>query len=211
MTDTLTRRGSERFAMLYRSAARSLCDPYLIAVYWCIADHADEEGRCWPGIGRIGKETGMSEDKASKCVRELERRGLLRVTARTENGRKTSHEYVLLDVDYAPARSGIDTAGTGIVSTRSERHEVDPPFEVDLNDLDGSQKRGAEAKGPLTKESQMHRSPQAQRRADRAAAQSGSKPRVTDAGKVTRPAYTRQRDRIAEQFDELDRLQKEGS
>jgi DNA-binding transcriptional regulator YhcF (GntR family) len=50
-------------------------------VLWVIADHANDkgDGLSWPSHAKIQADTGMSKSTIIRAVKELERRGIIRV------------------------------------------------------------------------------------------------------------------------------------
>lgn len=46
----------------------------------CLADHADDEGICYPSIARVAERTRMSPRQATRIIRELEDSGYVAVT-----------------------------------------------------------------------------------------------------------------------------------
>ena len=66
------------------------------AVYMYLKDHADSEGRCWPGIRTIAAELGFSRSTVKRALDELCGAGLLtREPRRRDNGGRTSNLYWL--------------------------------------------------------------------------------------------------------------------
>ena len=47
------------------------------AVYMYLKDHADSEGRCWPGIRTIAAELGLSRSTVKRALDDLYGAGLL--------------------------------------------------------------------------------------------------------------------------------------
>src|SRR5690606_40080416 len=46
-----------------------------------LADHADDTGRCYPSISRLGRRTGLSERAVQTNIRKLVNQGYIRVIA----------------------------------------------------------------------------------------------------------------------------------
>lgn len=66
------------------------------AVYMCLKDHADREGKCWPGIKTIAAELGLSRSTVKRALDDLCRAGFLVKESRwRENGGCTSNLYRL--------------------------------------------------------------------------------------------------------------------
>jgi hypothetical protein len=68
-----------------------------IAVYCCLAMHANKKRECFPSYKTIHEYTGLSRATISGALKILKARGLLAVHGRTERGLKRSNFYVLLD------------------------------------------------------------------------------------------------------------------
>ena len=54
-------------------------DAYEKSALHVLVQYADENGECWPSLGRIAREAGMSERKARAIVRSLEDVGHIQV------------------------------------------------------------------------------------------------------------------------------------
>ena len=67
------------------------------AVYMYLKDRADGQGRCWPAIGTIAAELGLSRSTVKRALADLHRAGLLTKERRwRENGSYTSNLYRIL-------------------------------------------------------------------------------------------------------------------
>ena len=67
------------------------------AVYMYLKDHADSEGRCWPGIRTIAAELGLSRSTVKRALDDLYGAGLLTREPRwRENGSLSSDLYRLV-------------------------------------------------------------------------------------------------------------------
>lgn len=67
------------------------------AVYMYLKDHADSEGKCWPGIRTIAKELGLSQFTVKRALDELYKTELVSKEHRwRENGSLSSNLYRLL-------------------------------------------------------------------------------------------------------------------
>lgn len=58
-----------------------------------LADHADENGQCYPSISRLCERTGLAERTVQKNLRELEREGHLETLK--SGGKKGSNLYIV--------------------------------------------------------------------------------------------------------------------
>ena len=66
------------------------------SVYMYLKDHADSEGRCWPGIRTIAAELGLSRSTVKRALNDLVRLGRVEKQPRyRENGGQTSNLYRL--------------------------------------------------------------------------------------------------------------------
>jgi hypothetical protein len=92
----------------------SAIGPYAIAVYNCLACHADKKREAFPSYRTIGKETGMSRDTAMKAVQTLVDWNIVRVTIEEKpNGEYANNRYHLLDVKAWKTAPSITAAGSG--------------------------------------------------------------------------------------------------
>ncbi len=67
------------------------------AVYMYLKDHADSEGRCWPGIRTIAAELNLSRSTVKRALDDLCREGLVSKEQRwRENGSLSSNLYRIL-------------------------------------------------------------------------------------------------------------------
>ncbi len=67
------------------------------AVYMYLKDHADSQGRCWPGIRTIAAELNLSRSTVKRALDDLYQEGLISREPRwRENGSLTSNLYRLL-------------------------------------------------------------------------------------------------------------------
>ena len=64
------------------------------AVYMYLKDHADKNGRCWPGIKTIEKDMELSSSTVRRALDDLDKAGLVSKTHRwRENGSYSSNLY----------------------------------------------------------------------------------------------------------------------
>lgn len=62
-----------------------------VSVYVYLADHANRDGECWPGIRTIAKELKLSESTVRRALNDLRRAGLLETEQRyRESGGSSS-------------------------------------------------------------------------------------------------------------------------
>lgn len=67
------------------------------AVYMYLKDHADKQGRCWPGIKTIAAELDMSRSTVKRALDDLCKERLISKEPRwRENGSYTSNLYKIL-------------------------------------------------------------------------------------------------------------------
>ena len=67
------------------------------AVYMYLQDHADKDGKCWPGIRIIAAELRLSRSTVKRALDDLYRAELIAKESRwRENGSLTSNLYRLL-------------------------------------------------------------------------------------------------------------------
>ena len=97
--------------------------PCLKAVLNALANRADEEGYCFPGLANLELRTGWSRRAIQNALRELERLSLLTTSARySSNGHQISNMYRLSMVPHAQgapdARGGAPDARGGAPDAR---------------------------------------------------------------------------------------------
>ena len=97
----------------------------ILGVFLCIALHINEEGKSWPSVALIGKETGYNEDTVFKCLKSLEFMGYVsRVQPNdAETGKFRSNVYQLFpksrrlrartDTRNEPSRVSPETVAPG--------------------------------------------------------------------------------------------------
>jgi uncharacterized phage protein (TIGR02220 family) len=71
------------------------CSPTEKLVLIAFADHADNEGVCWPGMQGIAKKTGVSRRTIIRVVKSLNDKKLLFYRKRTAQGIKKTNLYTL--------------------------------------------------------------------------------------------------------------------
>jgi hypothetical protein len=73
-----------------------------------IADHADHDGVCWPGIAHVATYTGAGESTVRRHMQELEDLGLLHRDRRSTRkaGRGRDNDMVVLHLDQPSEMSG---------------------------------------------------------------------------------------------------------
>ena len=78
-------------------AFRQPVRPAAKLVLLALADHANDDGECWPGIAGLTAKTSLSDRAIQKNMRVLASAGLLNVTPRLdESGRQKSSLYRLV-------------------------------------------------------------------------------------------------------------------
>lgn len=137
-----------------------------------LADHANDEGYCWPSVRTIAKKSSVSERWVSSCITELEKSGWVEVSIR--NGKSNYYRLTpptgftpelgspLNSVSPPPPPLGSPTPPTGFTQNHKE-----PPFEPPAHskqknnprvftrqEVDNA-KRGDEAWTPEVSESDM--------------------------------------------------------
>lgn len=68
-------------------------DPYERLVVLCLADHANDEGVCYPSVGRLCQRTGMKERGVQNVLKRLSERGVL--TVQKNAGMKGANLYTV--------------------------------------------------------------------------------------------------------------------
>ncbi len=77
------------------------CPPTSKAVLLALADHADDEGVCWPGRKGLAEKLRIHDRNITRHLSKLERMGLIRSEERLRaDGSRTSNLYHLVGVIY---------------------------------------------------------------------------------------------------------------
>jgi hypothetical protein len=65
-------------------------------VLLALADHANDEGRCWPGQKGLGAKCKVSRETVNRAIKSLEAKGKLTLIPQFDDlGRPTSNHYIL--------------------------------------------------------------------------------------------------------------------
>lgn len=59
-----------------------------------LADNANDNGKCWPSMGRIAHETDLSERSVIRCINDLKCVNLIHVKTHRKNGVKHNTYYI---------------------------------------------------------------------------------------------------------------------
>jgi hypothetical protein len=78
-------------------------DPFERLVLLSLADHADDEGHCYPSIARLCRRTGMKERGVQNVIRRLEEKGCL--TIAPNKGKRGTNLYTVTPAPDAPPHS----------------------------------------------------------------------------------------------------------
>ena len=96
------------------------------AVLLCLANYADDKGRCWPSQNTIAKQTEQSTDSVQRRIKKLEERGLLARNRRIrQDGGWSSDLFVLLMPGIDPPPNG------GVTRTRKSVPQSAVPQRTD--------------------------------------------------------------------------------
>lgn len=75
-------------------------DPYERLVLLALADHADDDGNCYPSIARLCKRTGLTDRGIQKVLRRLTEKGRLKIAP--NKGRKGVNLYTVTPEPGSP-------------------------------------------------------------------------------------------------------------
>lgn len=73
-------------------------------VLLCLADHADNDGVCWPGLSAVSEKTGVSQRQVMRLVSKMSETGLLEIEKRKDAGQRQQTNRYRLDIDDARLR-----------------------------------------------------------------------------------------------------------
>lgn len=111
-------------------------------VLLALADHADHDGVCWPGMRHVEAKAGVSRRTVFRAISSLTKAGLIEADERTrDDGGRSSNLYRLV---IEPRSSGHDDTGGGDTVARgvvSPRHgggvTTSPPIEPSVESSKG--------------------------------------------------------------------------
>jgi len=84
-------------------------------VLLALADCANDDGGCWPGIKTIAKKCGISHVSVIKNIDKLSKFGLINSERRyNENGRRTSNYYTLILNKYSLCKESLRKDNVGL-------------------------------------------------------------------------------------------------
>lgn len=86
-----------------------------------LADHADEEGSCYPSVGRISRRTGLGERAVQNSLKRLKEEG--RISVKMNGGKRGSNRFFL---HPTPAPDAPRTKCTPAPDAPLPPHEVHP-------------------------------------------------------------------------------------
>ena len=94
-------------------------------VLLALADHANDDGQCWPGMERIGIKCGMGKRQVSNHVQKLIESGLVSTTRRCRDDHKYSTYLYQLNLSSSgngvpPGQEKPSSAGPAEVEFRAE-------------------------------------------------------------------------------------------
>ncbi len=93
-----------------------------------LADHANDEGECWPSQGRIARDCGLPRETVNRQVKALSTAGLIRVENRANKTGKQSNLYFLL---CDPVSHPYVIHRHTPCDPPSHRTSIEPPLEED--------------------------------------------------------------------------------
>ena len=64
-------------------------------VLTCLADYADDRNQCWPSYETLATKSKYSRSSVHMAIKELEEQGLITITRRYEDHKRTSNLYTL--------------------------------------------------------------------------------------------------------------------
>jgi DNA-binding transcriptional MocR family regulator len=83
------------------------CTPTEKFVLLALADHAKDDGTCWPGMKRLAEKTGFTRRTILNAIKSLGSKGLLESSPRHNAGLQTTNLYFLQAPDVKELRNGV--------------------------------------------------------------------------------------------------------
>jgi len=116
-----------KLSVAFREKWISLLSGSKLAVFLVIALHIDENGKSFPSIELISKETGYSERQVIRAIQQLEKQGLLEVT-RVYLGNKVSRNF------YA-VKAFVSYGHTNPISYQSDKMSLAEAHQSDISNI----------------------------------------------------------------------------
>jgi len=133
--------------------------PAMKLVLLKLADRANDDGECWPGMDVVAKACGVSKMSMIRYMQKMEEMGMMTVTRRKgENGKQQTNVYTL-NLAYAPGinlKPGEDEPGNknddSRVSLVLPEIRLKPYLETKGETTDATTKVAAPAQAPIVAE-----------------------------------------------------------
>jgi hypothetical protein len=123
---------------------------YGIAVYCCLASHADQHGICWVALITIARELVIAKPTVNKAIKALKTAGLVTISRpQDRDAGSNSNTYTLTPIDSLslfPFDHDQQPPPVNDVNRTSKRGEPPP-----VNDVNRTGKRGEPEQDPLTR------------------------------------------------------------
>lgn len=108
-------------------------------VLMSLADYANDEGECWPGVQAVANRVGLSDRMIQRHVATLREAGLVRVERRERpDGGQGSNRYFLVHGCHRVGEPYVTPPGdaqiTGSVNPTSPGKEIEPSVEPSTED-----------------------------------------------------------------------------
>ena len=95
-------------------AWKAQCGASAKLVLLALADHADDNGQCWPGLTGVRAKCGLSESTLHRAIAELAKAGLVMITPQKRADGTQSTNLYTLQID----RVGVSNRqGEGVILT----------------------------------------------------------------------------------------------
>ena len=88
-----------------------------------LADHANDDGECWPSQGNIAADCGITRQTVNEQIRRLVEAGLLKIEHRFNGTGQQANRYFLLCRDIRHPLSGYPTPPVGSADTEPSIEE----------------------------------------------------------------------------------------
>lgn len=109
-------------------------------VLFALADHADDDGFCWPSIRRIAWKAGLDRRHVQRILRQLERDGLVETIHNEAGGRGLSRSY-RLHLEKGVKKPPFEVA--------AGKWEETPPLTRENTSVEATQTEGGDIMPPI--------------------------------------------------------------
>ncbi len=89
-----------------------------------LANYANEQGKAWPSVETLARNTGLSKRQIQRILPQIEKAGLVKIS--TGGGRKRTHRYQFMSVGNSDNLSSFSQRNGDNLSKKGDTMSPDP-------------------------------------------------------------------------------------